>query len=62
MSSLNFLVLFTNLSVDIFDIMSYYIFIGKHIEIYGRKARSLRQLCYDSSVAFSIFGVQPFIL
>lgn len=29
---------------------------GKHIEIYGRKARSLRQLCYDGSVATLLFG------
>lgn len=38
------------------DIMSYYIYVGKHIEIYGRKARSLRQLCYDGSVATLLFG------
>lgn len=38
------------------DIMSYYIIVGKHIEIYGRKARSLRQLCYDGSVATLLFG------
>lgn len=38
------------------DIMSYYILCWQTYRIYGRKARSLRQLCYDGSVATLLFG------